>query len=197
MREGDGSTIGPVRRQDVEFGAVRVITEAVGGVIIRQDDLAAVWLSAEPEGGPQVHLAYPLVTLGPEEHVFPCFILDDWGKERTGLEVYAWIEENGNHYPRAEIFAMGSAGDERQQFLREFDLLARFPVYALPSRKSPITEAVRIRAIVRTDDSVAEPTREKRPTDMTGPLARSRVSWWRAPSSYRGLDFLVSPTEAA
>lgn len=174
---------------------MKVITETIAGLIIQDDGVSAVWLAEDAEDGPKVHLAYALVTLGPEEHVFPCVVLDDWGKEMKGLQVYEWMQENGNAFPRAEIFAVGRAGDERQQFLREFELYARYPVYALPSLQSPITDAVRIRAIVMTDDSVDEPTRTERPVEVSGPLARARLSWWRVPSSYRGLGFLAPQRE--
>lgn len=176
---------------------MRVITEAVPGLIIQEDDRAAVRLSEPSEDGPKVYLAFALVTLGPEEHVFPCLVLDDWGKEMTGLTALAWMADNGAAFPRAEIFAVGRAGDERQHFLREFELYSRYPVYALSSRKTPITEAVRIQAMVISDESVAEPTRIKRPADINGPLTRARLSWWRVPPSHRGLDFLTAQQESS
>lgn len=186
---------GPPDTLLVELGAVKVIKESIAGFVVEDDDVAAVWLADDLESGPKVHLLYALVTLGPEEHVFPCLLLDDWGKEVTGLTVYEWIQTNGNAFPRAELFAVGRAGDERQHFLREFELYARYPVYALPSRSTPVANAVRIRAILRTDASTEEPARTKRPPDVTGPLSRALVGWWRVPSSQQGLGFLLAQNE--
>lgn len=175
---------------------MRVIQEAVPGVLVQEGDVAAVRLAAQNDDSQLVYLTYALVTLGPEEHVFPCSVLDDWGREMTGLSAYEWMYENGNHFPRAEIFAMGIEGDERQQFLREFELYARYPLYALPSRKSSITDAVRVRAMLRVDDTLSAPARTERPPEVTGPLSRARVSWWAVPPSYEGLGFLLEDAKA-
>ncbi|MEZ4516484.1 MAG: hypothetical protein R3C44_06490 [Chloroflexota bacterium] len=116
-----------------------------------------------------VFLAYALVTFGPEEHVFPCSVIDDWGKEMTGLRVYEWLREYGERFPRADIFAVGKEGDERQHFLREFDLYARYPVYALPTRTSPVTDGVRVQAVLTSNAAIVSPQRIKRPATIKGP----------------------------
>ncbi len=108
---------------------MNVITEKIAAELIEDNDLHAIRLLDDDKQS--IYLAYALVTLGREEHVFPCSVMDDWGKEMTGLQAYEWMRENGNHFPRADILAVGLAGDERQHFLREFDLYVRYPVYAL------------------------------------------------------------------
>lgn len=169
---------------------MRVITEKIAGTIVEDGPLHALRLDVAEGSGAFVYLAYALVTLGPEEHVFPCLVLDDWGKEMNTLQVYEWMRENGNHFPRADIFAVGIEGDERQHFLREFELYARYPVYALPTRSSAITDAVRIRAMLVTDATVATPAKIARPSEITGPLANARVTWWLVPPEYQRLEFL-------
>lgn len=173
---------------------MKVIAEAINGVVVGDGNLHAVRLLADGDNSHQIYLTYALVTLGPEEHVFPCSVLDDWGTQIRGLPAYGWMRDNGNHFPRAEIFAIGIDGEERQHFLREFELYARYPVYALASRESPITDAVPIRAMLIVADDVAEPVRTKRPAGVSGPLARARVSWWLVPRNQQELSFLETET---
>ena len=175
---------------------MKVISEAVSGRILEGNGRNAILILENGDDTSVVYLAYALVTLGPEEHVLPSTVLDDWGKEMSGLEVYEWIRENGNHFPRAEIFAAGIDGEERQQFLREFELYASYPVYALPTRNSPVTNSVRISAMLIPDESVTVPTPVKRPSSVKGPMALARVSWWHVPPGQHDLGFLESRTEA-
>lgn len=176
---------------------MQVITEAIQGELINENDVAAVRLSSAEDEGSQVYLTYALVILGSEEPVIPCAVLDDWGKELNGVGAYDWMWENGNHFPRAEIFAVGLDGEERQHFLREFELYARYPAYALTSRTSPIVEAVKVVAMLKPDPTVATPYRIRRPQDLAGPLARARVTWWRVPPGQAELGFLRTQADTA
>ena len=70
-----------------------IIKHAVPGTLIIDDGKAALRLGA-PEAPEQVHLAYALVTQGPELQILPALLLDDWGNEVSGLALYGWINDN-------------------------------------------------------------------------------------------------------
>ena len=74
-------------------------------------------LLLDETAGPIV-LRYALVRQGTEEHILPAFLLDDWGAEIKGLALYRWIEEQGDYFPRAELFGFDAGGGETQVFLR-------------------------------------------------------------------------------
>ncbi len=44
-------------------------------------------MEPESETAASLYLRFAFVTLGREEHIFPAFILDDWGKEIRGLKL--------------------------------------------------------------------------------------------------------------
>ncbi|MCA9982085.1 MAG: hypothetical protein KDD89_14675, partial [Anaerolineales bacterium] len=56
---------------------------------------------AEPEA---VFLRYALTEMGTERPIFPAVVLDDWGRENKQLGLYHWIREEGDMFPRAEVF---------------------------------------------------------------------------------------------
>lgn len=160
---------------------MRIIGEQVRGVEFRQDGLVAVWLAHSSDGSaPTVTLAYALSTLGPEEHVLPALVLDDWGNEKRSLETYQWIRDEGQRFPRAEVFCYGLDGEKRQQFLREFDLTVNFPCYAIDSVDAPST-ARRVRAFVITGDAGEVVRLRQAPDDIGYPLRAARVAWWQVP----------------
>lgn len=173
---------------------MKVITEDIAGQVIEGDSAHAVYLLGA-ESAEHVYLAYALTTLGPEDLMLPKVLLDDWGNEKTGTQIYEWIRENGNQFPRAEVFAVGIDGRERQHFLRDLELYITYPVYALPTPTSAATSAVAIAVVLIPDSSVTAPTRTERPATIGAPLRWGRVSWWLVPPAVRDLSFLESPSE--
>lgn len=168
--------------------------QRIPGRLILDDGLAALEAATPADGSaPHVYLSYAFVTLGVEEHLLPNFILDDWGNEFQGLELYRWVGENGLQFPRAELFCVGLDGEERQHFLRELDLVARFPAYAFDGEGAPIGSAVLLNAVLLVDDSVIEPTPGEAPEGMESPLRQARIDWWRVPPGVVRLDFLTNP----
>lgn len=131
-----------------------------------------------------VVLRHALVTLGPEQHIFPTFLLDDWGNEVRGSKLYDWVRENGNAFPRAEIFGHTAAGQEVQLFVRELEIYVKLPCYAFADAATPLSDGVMLQAILLPDAAMAMPVRQKRPfVDLKRPLASARVQWWQIPAA--------------
>ncbi|MFZ0546002.1 MAG: hypothetical protein WAM60_11220, partial [Candidatus Promineifilaceae bacterium] len=69
---------------------MKAFRQKINGLILG-DKAGLVWdVSADP-----IYLRFAFVTLGKEDHVFPAFVLDDWGNEIKGVGLYEWIQENG------------------------------------------------------------------------------------------------------
>ena len=140
-------------------------------------------LNADPDAETAVslYLRFPFITLGPEEHIFPSYILDDWTNEIRGAEAYNWMVENGDHFPRAEVFGFEQDGSETQCFVRGLEHYVKLPCYVFHQRQAVINEGVLVRKIWIEESSVLKPERIKRPAGLKRPLASARVQWWQIP----------------
>lgn len=170
---------------------MRAVRQRVGGELLLQDKKNALilrQLKPPREAENLVYLRYALVTRGPGDHIFPAYVLDDWGKERGSLRLYEWVRENGDHFPRAEIFGFEQDGRETQAFLRGMELYARYPCYAYNAADLPVTEGHLLSAILVPDAAAAKPKRIKRPADLKLPLSAARVTWWSIPAGTSDFD---------
>jgi hypothetical protein len=170
---------------------MRPVSQRVAGRLLLQDQANGLILEQlqPPDGAPNlVYLRYALVTRGPGDHIFPAFILDDWGKEIRSLKLYRWVREEGDRFPRAEIFGFEQDGRETQAFLREMELYARLPCYAAGTADQPVDETHLLSIVLLPDPAVHTPVRIKRPADLKGPLSIARVTWWRIPAGTADLD---------
>ncbi|MBK7897262.1 MAG: hypothetical protein IPJ90_20720 [Anaerolineaceae bacterium] len=134
-------------------------------------------------------LRFAFVIMGTEAPLFPSFLIDDWGGEVRGTAVYQWVKENGNQFPRAEIFGFDGQGNAVQRFVRELELFARLPCTAYPTRETPLTDGTPVHAILLPDASVTEPVKIKRPSDLKRPLSAARVTWWQVPPTLAAFNF--------
>jgi hypothetical protein len=143
---------------------------------------AALLLSELPpasSGAESPYLRYAYLLRETEASIFPAFILDDWGSEIRGLELYDWVAQFGDRFPRAEMFGFDLSGGERQYFLRELELHVRMRCYAYRAKEDPLSEGVLVRAILLPDSSVASPQRlRKRPLAIPQPLRSVNAKWW-------------------
>jgi hypothetical protein len=163
-----------------------------GRVLSEGESTAVVFDPAPTDDSARVSLVLALVTLGVEEQLFPASLLDDWGNEVKGRAIYSWIAERGISFPRAEIFGTALNGEERQQFLREFDLEATLPCYLVPDEVD-LAQLVPVRAIV-VEGGVAQPVRlEAAPETLSAGLRQARVEWWQVPDGLSELSFLSAP----
>lgn len=115
-----------------------------------------------------LHLLFPFITRGDEIHIFPTSVMDDWGTEIKGTKLYDWVQENGEQFPRAEIFGVDGNGRSTQEFLRGLELYFRFPCY-LHTKDNPSSNHVPIKTIIL-------PETMQRKT-LPHPLRRANVRW--------------------
>ncbi len=159
---------------------MKAIKQKVNGLILEreEDGGGLLW----DETADPIYLRYAFVTLGPEDHILPAFLLDDWGNEKKGLSLYAWIEKNGLYFPRAEIFGFTPFGQKTQIFLRELDLILKYRCYAYPTAETPLAEGRLIESIYLADSTVSEQTTTKRPSNVSRLLTKSAVHWFKIPA---------------
>jgi hypothetical protein len=170
---------------------MRAVGQRVAGKLLQQDRKNALILRAlKPPADAQdiLYLRYALVTRGPGDHIFPAFILDDWGKEIRSLKLYRWVREFGEQFPRGEIFGFEQDGRDTQAFLREMELYARLPCYAYESDAQPVEQGHLLSAILLPDAAVTTLSRIKRPADLKAPLRAARVTWWSIPEGSDEID---------
>lgn len=166
---------------------MRAVAQRVAGQLLEKEDKVGLILrdSKPTADAPDVHvLRYAFIVRGPDtgDHIFPALILDDWGREIRSLNLYRWVRENGDRFPRAEIFGLERDGRETQCFVRELELYARLPCYVFANVESSIASGSRVAAVFLPDDSVEKPRRIKEPKDIEQPLRRAMVTWWKIPS---------------
>ena len=156
---------------------MRAITHKVHGALYERNRRLALLLQ---EPGSALYLRFPFVTQGPEEPVFPAFILDDWGDERRTLELYQWTYEEGHRFPRANLFGFEADGRETQLFLRELELYFKYPCYVFPRRNAPVTGGARLNTILLPDpDYAGKPEKVVPPAALPWPFRRAAVRWRR------------------
>lgn len=178
---------------------MQAVGHRIGGVLLSEAERTAVFVhSFEPVEAAEetLFLRYALVTQGPEDHIFPALLLDDWGREIGGLRLYEWIQENGEQFPRAEVFGFEADGRETQLFLRELELYARLPCYAYPAREVGVADGTLVEAMLMPVPDLKAPRRADAPEDAPPPLRAARVTWWQVPpdpSSFRFAELDVEP----
>lgn len=163
------------------------ICQAIRGTLISEKQRTA--LSLDPDGQ-ELCLRYALITRETESLILPEVVLDDWGHERRTLELYRWIHDNGHYFPRAEVFGQDPKGKKQQYFLRELDLMARYPCFAYDSRSMLVRNGRQIEFIIEVveDTGVYETGADSSNYDW--PMSNAAVLWCRV--STEALDSLIS-----
>ncbi|MCC6605981.1 MAG: hypothetical protein IT327_22425 [Anaerolineae bacterium] len=165
----------------------KLFEERVGGN--GRSALLLTQLKPEMESEQSLTLRLAFVVMGTEVPLFPSFLVDDWGGEVRGTAVYSWVRENGNQFPRAEIFGFDRQGNSVQFFVRELELYARLLCFAYPNAQTPLAEGKLVHAVLLPDASAAEVEKIKRPSEIKRPLASARVTWWQVPLDLPHFDF--------
>jgi len=151
------------------------IAQAVQGRLIDRREPAVFYLHP---GNESSFIRLGFILRGSEEVILPESVLDDWGHEIATMELYAWVKENGLHFPRAEIFGYDLSGREQQCFVREIDLMAGYACYVFEAADSPLTEGRRLAAILVPGPAGAQPRPISPPSQVSAPLSRAAVKWW-------------------
>ena len=171
---------------------MRAVSQRIAGSLLEENGrFALIMYDPHPDAKRDdlLFLRYAFVTRGPEDHIFPAFILDDWGREIRSLKLYRWFYEYGERFPRAEVFGYEQDGRETQCFLRELELYTRLPCYLYPTRETAVQEGVLLSAILLPDPSLNAPRQIKPPAEWKRPLRAARVSWWGVPAGSQSFDF--------
>lgn len=155
--------------------SMRPINHEIHGVLFEKEGEAALLMD---NAAAPFYLRYAYIVQGPEDPIFPAFLLDDWGHEIRKLALYGWIEEHGNEFPRAELFGYELDGRETQVFLRALELYARYPCFIYPDKTTPVEQGRPLHHILIPDPAVTVPTKIKRPAEVELPLSRAKLSWW-------------------
>ncbi len=159
------------------------LAQKVSGRLYRKDEQTALLLAppgAEQEG-PALFLRYALVVQGTERHIFPSLLLDDWGKEHDTIGLYRWIFEQGQRFPRAEIFGLDHLGRQTQVFLRDLEIFFKYPCYIAHSRQTQIAEQERLHLIFLQEPELkSEPQAIEVPEQISWPLRHGAIQWRRA-----------------
>ncbi|MEW5988088.1 MAG: hypothetical protein AB1791_15765 [Chloroflexota bacterium] len=154
---------------------MKVAGQAVQGRLVQKEGL--VYLLWQETAAP-LTLRLALVEQGSEQPFWPSFVLDDWGQEIKGLELYDWLQENGLRFPRAEVFGYDQSGRSDQCFMRALDHSARYLCYAYPDDQTPLTEGILLEGVLWTQAGTAGVQPVGRPAAVTAPLRHARLRWW-------------------
>lgn len=140
----------------------------------------------------EIFLRFAFILQGVEWPVMPAFVLDDWGRERRGLALFEWVFKNGDYFPRAEIFGYwlrpGKGWEETQVFVRDLELMSRWPVYAYVDKDALPEAGLRVRQIALEKSDLGEVRRIDRPADFEMPFTRAAVGWLAVPTGSTAIN---------
>lgn len=171
---------------------MRVVTQRVQGkLLVDNGRYALLLLNQEPEqtADALLYLRFAYVFQGVETPIFPVSLLDDWGNEVEKKALFDWVREFADEFPRAELFGYEWDGTETQCFLRELELMEKLHCYAYTNKNAPLSDGVRVEAVLLADDGVAEVVKIKRPSVVKRPLSLAKLSWYQAPQTITGFTF--------
>lgn len=157
------------------------LSQQIHGILYRREDTTALFLV---ETAPPLFLRFAFVVQGTEKLIFPALLLDDWGREQNTLSLYQWVYEEGQRFPRAELFGFSLAGRETQIFLRDLEIFFKYPCYTYPGRKTPMSAGMRLDLIfIPATETVVKPAPAEIPAEVSWPLRHAAVTWQAATSA--------------
>jgi hypothetical protein len=157
---------------------MKPLTQRVRGQLFTQNNRLALLINQEADA---LYLRYALVVRGPENPIFPAFVMDDWGQERNTLDIYEWIAKEGQRFPRSDVFGYEMDGSETQYFLRALETFYKFPVFVYPQPELPVPAGMALSRVILPDtDYAGEPQRVPRPNHIPWPLRHANLTWWQA-----------------
>lgn len=170
---------------------MRALTQRAKGIFCTGDDGNGLLLQA---GDDRLFLRFALVVRGSERRIFPALLLDDWGRERKSLDLYRWIYEQGQRYPRAELFGFDDQGRKTQRFLRDLEIFFPYPSYLYPTSEAPVEEGVLLDTLFLPDPDQDVPKEIAVPQEAPWPLRHAAVEWRSiAPSALVASGWVLQP----
>ena len=130
------------------------------------------------ENGIRHYFAFGLSPKGIDEDFYPESLLDDWGHEITGLNLFTWIQKNGSDFPRAELFGFSGNGNSRQYFLRELELWSKYPCLVSSNPIKKPTDGKKLDIVVLLDDKCKSTRQIESIPNIDFPFNKANVSWW-------------------
>ncbi len=124
-------------------------------LLVYGPDAAAL---GEPLFGPPVELRPGYRLHHRPDTLLPTAAIDDVGQRFEGPAAYAWIEQRGDAYPRADAIGTLSAGQAETVFMRELDL-AELALFAAPVGEGdrPVRVALALEARAVPDGNALAP----------------------------------------
>lgn len=172
---------------------MQALTQRATGTFCTRDDGNGLLLQ---EGGDRLFLRFALVVRGSERHVFPALLLDDWGRERKSLDLYRWIYEEGQRFPRAELFGFDDRGRKTQRFLRDLEIFFPYPCYLYPTSAAPLEEGTLLDTFFLPDPDLDVPREIAIPQEAPWPLRHAAVQWRAiAPASLIDAGWHLQPED--
>lgn len=161
---------------------MKPVTEKRHGWLYRRNDRLAFLPGDEDAPGAQaVYLRYAFLLQGSEIPIFPGVLVDDWGQERRDLGLYQWVHDEGQRFPRTEIFGYERDGNETQVFLRALEIFLKLPCFVYEKRSLPVDAGQPLYAVFLPDPAhEGRPARIAVPAETGWPLRHAAVHWLRA-----------------
>lgn len=167
---------------------MQIIQQRFSGKLFVEGLRSAAWLvlsrnSAEisPITPVPVYLRYALTLRDSEAPFFPTLLLDDWGTEIRRLKLYSWLRENGDFFPRSELFGYTADGKEHQCFVREIERFRPFEPYIATQKTASAQESHRLHAVLIPTRGLEMAQSIACPKPIQRPLKRAKLAWWRIP----------------
>lgn len=166
----------------------RILESETDGVVtrtVRLDQVLPKKADPIPAGSQQLWLRFGFALRGSEKPVIPSFVIDDDGKEEHRLRFLEWVYNEGDRYPRSEVFGYeldhNNLWIDMQCFIRELELSLRFYTWVVEDPKAGPGDGLRVDRLGVVVAGVAKPQPMKRPEDWLLPLKWSQASCWALP----------------
>ena len=168
----------------------KILEEQIDGKPLRTVRLDAILPKKDaplPAGSDKLWLRFGFAFRGTEKPLIPSFVKDDTGNEEHRLRFLEWVYNDGDHYPRSEIFGYELDHNKNwvpmQCFIRELELSLRFFTWVVDDLKVGPGDGLRVHRFGVVKDGITEPQRIKRPDSWLLPLKRSQATCWALPKN--------------
>lgn len=142
-----------------------------------------------PLFGPPVYLRPGYRLFAEPHYLLPVEVIDDIGQHFYAPECYAWIEERGDAFPRADAIGTLPSGERRAAFMKEVDLadMAAF-AGAAAHAQTHVRVDLAIQALASPDGLALTPVPLPEPLQV---LARALPSYRLAPGVFGALGAAI------